>query len=134
MCLQISSNCSLLMTVEYSKLAEYSLSPGLPNKSIYRFLYSIQAFILQKILIFVSLSFTPHTNLFGHVRQGMMEDWIGTNIVSQNRKIVTKIDNRLSTDYNRQDSDVQKKADTQIWVVGRSKKQNRKKKERKIDV
>lgn len=44
LCLQRSSNCSLLLTTMYPKTAAYSPFPGLTNKSIYRFLHFIKTF------------------------------------------------------------------------------------------
>lgn len=60
-----------------------------------------------------------------------MKNRIGTTIVSQNKNTVTKFDDKFSPLYNRQVSDVQKKADAQV-SVGRSKNQNRKMFKKKV--
>lgn len=96
LCLQNSSNCTLLLTVVYPKLAEYSLFPGLTNKSCSNLLSFRTHWDLSII--------HPYTHIFNYVRRDMIEDWI----VGHNRNRVTKTDKVFSTRYHRQVTTVQK--------------------------
>lgn len=124
MCPQGSSDCSLLLTAMYPKLAEYYLTPGLTNKSIYRSLDFIQAFKTPE-----------HTEICLFIVHPLhwpiQSCWVrhdGKPKKHHNSKSEEEYSNKIwwwILLYNRQVSDVQKKSCYQV-AVGWSKNQNRK--------